>query len=251
MLDADDRPDLAELALLVSAHARPDEVDVEHELVAVDLLAADLPPAGDLDELLTLLFDHHGFRGDVDDYYAVDNSRIEVVVRRRVGIPLTLAIVTCSVGARAGLVLHPVGLPGHVIVAAGGGERFIDVFDRGRNLSRDDCARIVQTLHPETSFSPAMLAPMAPRAVVVRMLNNLIAAHQRRGTRAELLDAISLRDAVHTGVGDAVREVAAALASTGRLAEAADRLEDAAERAEGPEAMRLLAAATRYRAKLN
>ena len=251
LLVEDHSVDLAELALLVSAHSRPDVVDVEAELLFFDAMAKQLPAGSDVDDLVQMMFVELDFSGDVGDYYSVDNSRVEVVVARRRGIPLTLAVVMCSIGRRAGIELVPVGLPGHVIVSAGDGSRFIDVFDKGRSLTRADCSKIIATLHPGVELTSSMLAPMSPKAIVVRMLNNVIGVHQRRGSRTELLTALQLREHLHATPSAGAREVAAALAAEGKLAEAADELERAAEALEEDSAVSLVAQATRYRAQLN
>jgi regulator of sirC expression with transglutaminase-like and TPR domain len=247
----DQQVDLAELALLVSAHGQPDVVDVEAELHVYDAMAQELPVGSSLDDLIEVMFGELNFSGDVSDYYSADNSRIEVVVARRTGIPLTLAVVLCSIGRRVGIDLAPVGLPGHVIVSSGDGSRFVDVFDKGRSLTRADCASIISTLHPGVELTASMLAPMSPKAVVVRMLNNLIGAHQRSGSRDALFCALNLREHLHATPTAGAREIAAALAAEGKLAEAALELERAAESTDEPTTSRLLAQATRYRAKLN
>ena len=249
-------PDLAEVALLVSAHGRPDLVDVEGELGRFDTMAEHVGPEASLDDLIELLFVDLDFRGDVDDYYSPDNSRLDVVVRRRRGIPLTLAVITCAVGARAGIGLVPVGLPGHVVVSTADGTRFVDVFDKGRSLSREDCAKIIMTLHPGMELTQSMLSPMAPRAVAVRMLNNLVGVHQRRGRRSELMNALALREQILVSQTERDRaggaeDVASALAAEGKLVEAAEQLERAAQEVDATVASGLLARATRLRARLN
>ena len=40
----------------------------------------------------------------------------KVRIERRLGIPITLAIVYCEIGRRAGLQPRPVGFPGHFLV---------------------------------------------------------------------------------------------------------------------------------------
>ena len=65
--------------------------------------------------------------------------------------------------------------------------------------------------------------------------------HQRRGRRDDLLNARHLRDTLHVVPTAAVREHADALATRGRLSEAADLLEQAAEHLTGPDATALVA----------
>ena len=50
-----------------------------------------------------------------------DLSRLDLVLERRVGLPINLAIIELEVAWRLGLALHGVGLPGHFIVGGAGG----------------------------------------------------------------------------------------------------------------------------------
>ena len=53
-----------------------------------------------------------GFRGNEKDYYDPRNSLLSNVVERRMGIPITLAIVYCEIARRAGIPAHGVGFQG-------------------------------------------------------------------------------------------------------------------------------------------
>src|SRR5690606_39221413 len=57
-----------------------------------------------------------GFRGKQGDYYDPDNSFINVVLERRLGIPISLAVVYIEVARRAGVRASGVGFPGHFLV---------------------------------------------------------------------------------------------------------------------------------------
>ena len=58
-----------------------------------------------------------GFAGDRAVYYDPRNSLLSSVVRRRRGIPLSLAVVLVAVARRLGLPMHVIGSRGHVLVA--------------------------------------------------------------------------------------------------------------------------------------
>merc|ERR1711981_22688 len=70
-----------------------------------------------------VLFDECGFRGvDADEYYAASNSFLDEVLRRRAGIPISLACLFVAVAERAGVkrgALRPVSAPGHFLLAFG------------------------------------------------------------------------------------------------------------------------------------
>ncbi|MDX1535088.1 MAG: transglutaminase-like domain-containing protein, partial [Thermoplasmata archaeon] len=70
------------------------------------------PSSDPLEILNAFLFDELGFRGNQDDYYDPRNSFLGEVIRRRTGLPITLALVYVEVGRRAGLELSGVGFPG-------------------------------------------------------------------------------------------------------------------------------------------
>src|SRR5947209_12517593 len=111
---------LDEGALLIAAHANP-ELDVEFELALLDDLA-ERCPAPTLDALRQHLFVDLGFTGNVDDYYDPDNSFLDQVVRRRVGLPIALSVLGIEVGRRLGLRLGGVALPGHFLLRHDGGD---------------------------------------------------------------------------------------------------------------------------------
>src|SRR5918994_7783730 len=85
-------------ALLIAAHARRD-LDVDAQLRRLDELAAGCP-GSDLEALTSHLCGTLGFRGDTDDYSNPRNSLLDVVLDRRLGIPISLSIVMLEVGRR-------------------------------------------------------------------------------------------------------------------------------------------------------
>ena len=73
-------------------------------------------------------------------------SSLQVLIRRT-GIPITLAVVQCSVGVRCGMHLRAVGMPCHLLTKLGEPgdpeETFIDCFDSGRMMTRPvSCLRL-------------------------------------------------------------------------------------------------------------
>ena len=174
---------LAEAALLIAAEEYP-ALDVAAWLARLDALGARarerVPPRGDADQtaaaLTRLLVEDYGLRGNDADYYDPRNSFLNEVLERRLGIPLTLSLVYMDVGARAGVAVRGVGLPGHFVVRLERGEtvRLLDPFNGGRPLDEANCRRLVERLGGgRLRFEPAYLRAVSAREILIRMLANL------------------------------------------------------------------------------
>ena len=137
--------------------------------------------------LLSVLFEEEGLAGNEGAYYDARNSLLDHVLRRRLGIPITLSLVAVAVGARVGLRLDCIGLPGHFLLAlrsgtdddggGGGGApptyTHVDAFRRGALLTEDDCRAIVAS-YRQWAWSDGFLRPVPPPEVWQRMLRNLL-----------------------------------------------------------------------------
>lgn len=188
---------LDEATLLVAAHDHA--VDVDATLARLDALAQRCEP-GSLDSVVEVLFEDEGLGGDLDDYEHPDNSFLDLVLERRQGLPILLSILTAEVGARAGVCLAPIGMPGHFLLrecAADGA--FLDPFNRGRRLDRDGCEELFRRLHPGTPFQESFLDPVDARSVLARVLANLVRAYTTRGPLPSLAWSLELRAVVVGG----------------------------------------------------
>jgi regulator of sirC expression with transglutaminase-like and TPR domain len=234
---------LDEACVLVAAHARPG-LDVEAELARLDELAAGFPGGGAVD-LGRHLCHGLGFAGDRTSYHDPRNSLLPDVLDRRLGIPISLAILAMEVGRRVGVPVDGIGMPGHFLVRDGRGEGpYLDLFAGARELDREACRSVFAQLHPRAAWSDAYLEPVGPHAIVARVLANLANAYRRSGDRPDLAWSLALRLALPGPAPRERRELAVLLGSLGRFAEGADVLEgtgDADDRV----------AAQRLRARLN
>lgn len=207
---------LDEAALLVAAVDHP--VDVAARRAEIDDLAAGVAEPT-VDGLRSALFSPSGpaFTGDADTYDHPDNSHLDRVLDRRLGLPILLSILTCEVGRRAGVAMAPVALPGHVLVrSVAEPGRFLDPFHGGRELDGAGCAELFAMLHgPRAPFSERYLDPVAPRLLFTRVLANLEASYARRRRRAGMAGALALRATIPPLDPDVQRRLSAALAAVG------------------------------------
>lgn len=181
------RPDaqipLDEASLVIAAHARP-ELDVDEQLRVIDGIAAEVRDPT-LTGVLRLLFRDLGFVGDSETYYDPRNSFLDDVIERRLGIPITLSLLTLEVGRRIGVPLAGVSMPGHFLLRDRvDPDLFVDPFLRGAYLDREACERAFRALQgPDAPFRDSYLDPVGAHTIVARMLANLRAIYTSRRDR--------------------------------------------------------------------
>src|SRR5207247_2929672 len=155
------------------------ELDVDEEAARLDALAtrsgaaASRGPQAALDQLVAFLFFQEGFRGNDKEYYDPRNSCLNDVLDRRLGIPITLAVVVMEVGRRVGLDILGIGLPGHFCVGARLGSELVllDPFASGRALDRAEAEAIAsRAVGRSVKLTAAHFAATSRTQIVVRML---------------------------------------------------------------------------------
>ena len=183
---------LDEAALLIAAEEYRD-LDPRPTLEALDALAArvaadvgDLRPPLRVLQSLRAVLRAEGFQGNEKEYYDPRNSFLNEVVTRRLGIPITLSILTSEAARRVGLERQGVGFPGHFLVrcpAQAGlpGDVYVDAFNGWELLGAEECtARFRAVLHGRT-FDRSLLDPVDERHILTRLLHNLKRIYVERG----------------------------------------------------------------------
>jgi regulator of sirC expression with transglutaminase-like and TPR domain len=233
-------------ALLIAAHAHP-HLDIDDELAKLDRLAEGCREPT-LDGLVRHLFRDEGFRGDTEDYGHPRNSLLHSVLDRRMGIPITLAVVSLEVGRRLQIPLDGVGMPGHFLVRDRVDPNvFVDPFWRVQ-LDREGCKKLFRAVHgPSAGFKDSFLEPVDNRATLARILTNLRRSYAAVGDRTGALWAQCLKVLVPGITAHDRRDLAALLAANGRFDAAAEELEAIADDGWGSDKDREAARAMRSR----
>ncbi len=234
---------LDDALLLIAAHATPG-LDRPAERERLDRLAAGITE-GSLTGLRARLFDEVGFTGDRVTYYDPQNSMLPAVVERRMGIPITLAAVAMEVGRRCGVVLEGVAMPGHFLLRRPRDvDRYIDVFNGGRELDTAGCRDLFHQVQPGVPWSVDLLGTATPALMVERVLGNLAEAYRRSGNRHGLCWSLQLALYLPSATDRQRRELGVLLGASGRFDEGAAVLD-------GSRDERDHRAAARLRARLN
>lgn len=133
-----------------------------------------------------------GFAGDVESDNAPINADMISVMRRRRGLPVSLAILYVSAARRMGWTAFALNTPKHVLLRVGSDDDsvLIDPFRGGATVSGELLASLV--LQGDDSFDSgiaAALAPMSNRMTLVRLLLNQAsrAEHDGDTVRAQMM----------------------------------------------------------------
>ena len=232
----DEQFPLLEAAIAIAQDDLP-ELDVEAVLAEVDALALRLkerlaPDAPVLHRLRSLnryFFEELGFAGNVNDYHDAANSYLPLVIERRRGIPITLALLYMEIAAHMGLRAEGVSFPGHFLVKLRlpQGEVVIDPFT-GQSLSRAELEERLDLVRQASAMRAAFDVPLglflqaaSPRDIIGRMLRNLQQIHQGRGDARRLLAVLDRQVVLDPQDWDTYRLRGDILDGLGRTEEAA------------------------------
>ncbi|MEL6231889.1 MAG: transglutaminase-like domain-containing protein [Cyanobacteria bacterium J06627_3] len=122
------------------------------------------------------LYTELGFSGNQIDYYDPDNSYLNRVLERRLGIPITLALVYLEVAQRLDFPMVGVGMPGHFLIRPTIEDMavYVDPFDQGEVLFASDCQAIFHRLYgANAAWNLAYLNPITAKSLLARLLTNL------------------------------------------------------------------------------
>jgi len=179
---SDGRISLAAAALYIAQEDYWD-MDASHYLEALDLMADEvrsrLPknryPLKVIQIINQYLFEEKGYSGNKVDYYDPDNSCLNRVIDRRLGIPISLSLVYLELANRLQFPMVGVGMPGHFLVRPiiGEMEVFVDPFNQGEVLFVADCKERFHQIYPASEWQTSFLNGVLPRHFLARMLMNL------------------------------------------------------------------------------
>ena len=245
----DDQIDLGRAALSIAAADHPD-MEPKKWLSRMEDYSYGVD---DLDSLRRRLFTELGFDGERENYYEPESSFLDVAIQRRLGIPITLSVLTMEVGRRAGIRLEGIGMPGHFLVRSPMTGDYVDPFFNGELLDEEGVEarfRQVSGVPAAVKFVPGMRPVSSNQEILARMLNNLKAIYKARSDGRSLEWVLRMRLAMPRIPREEVADLGQALALQGRVREGADEVMAVAE--EHPElAEQLKAAARSLRSSLN
>ncbi len=187
-LATDDVCRLPEYALQLSRIIAFPELDVRNEISKIDQIGLKIRktlenfsqsrPTQIIERINDQLYRKEKFRPNNDDYYNPSNSFLNVVIRRKIGIPITLSILYMRVAESLDFRLVPVSFPSHFLIKyilEGESEIIIDPYNEGRIMDDYSLKQLLDQTSPRLSVSLTrdFVARASVTKVMIRMLNNL------------------------------------------------------------------------------
>ena len=232
----DDGFALLEAAASIAQDEAPG-TDVQAVLDEVDRLASrlllrlptDAAPLARLRALNHYFFDELGFAGNVNDYQDPANSYLHLVLERRRGIPISLALIYIEIATQVGLHAEGISFPGHFLVKIHlpQGDVVLDPFT-GESLSREELDERLDLVRQASAMRQAFDVPLSlflqaasPRDIISRMLRNLHVIHRHRGDLPRLLAVLDRQVALEPADWDTRRARGDLLAQLERPQDAA------------------------------
>ena len=176
------------------------------------------------------LFDEVGFGGNNESYSDPRNSYLNDVFDRKLGIPISLALVQMEIARRLDVPLDGISFPGHFLVRlpVDDGILVMDPYNKGRSLSADELRDRV-SVHcggqtPDDSELLHILAPATHRAILLRMLRNLKALYADRDDWERVARSSDRLLKIAPGLSEEVRDRGLAYLKLGHVAGARDDL---------------------------
>lgn len=222
----DEKIDLVRGALLIAETEYPDlrpELyirKIEELAVRAESLLPESPNAAQTFQVLNrVLFAEEQLRGNTEDYYDPRNSFLNEVLERKLGIPITLAVIYMEVARRIGFPLFGVGMPGHFLLKhydVDGRQTLIDCFESGKILSASDCQhRLNEIYSGQLTLQPNFLGAIPRRQILMRMLNNLRSVYLTRRNFRKALQMVDLILAIYPRSPEDVKQRAVLLHGLG------------------------------------
>ena len=170
------------------------------------------------------LFEEIGFGGNNDAYSDPRNSYLNDVFDRKLGIPISLAVVQMEIAHRLDVPLDGISFPGHFLVRlpVDDGILVMDPFNKGRSLSADELRDRVSShfggQSPDDTELLHILAPASHRTILLRMLRNLKALYVDQEDWERVARSADRLLKLAPGLGEEVRDRGLAYLKLGHIA---------------------------------
>ena len=188
--------DLLKAWLLLSRYQYPDldlgRIALQIEQIAKEIwmeLNDNLTPLEKTSLINHMLFEVHGYKGNVRNFHAPQNSFISDVLNNKRGNPLSISLLYLIIAQKCELPIKGVNLPKHFVIAYTNEELYggdpvkfyINPFSQGTILSRQDLERFVEKekLELKTKF----FSPCSNLAIIRRLLINLLQSYSIQGNK--------------------------------------------------------------------
>lgn len=199
-----DANNLIEGAIIVAKHQYP---DLNQEFITnyINQLTQDiwlelndnLTALEKVKVLNRVIFDIHGFNGNVKNINSPQNSYINNVIETKKGNPITLAIIYLAVCQRLQIPIYGVNVPAHFILAFAEEKNnvlfYLNVFNKGSVFSKHDIDKFLEQLKKEPKKE--YYIPCDNLTTIKRLIQHLVYTYDNLGyldKKEELMELLNI-----------------------------------------------------------
>ena len=185
---------IAECALQLSKIIYYNDMNIEKYLDGINLMQKELNikkeksninssrPTQIIELINEYIFKEKEFKANIYDYQNPLNNFLNVVIEKRIGIPITLSIIYITLAQSINFKVYPVNFPRHFLVkhvldddADDYNEIIIDPFNKGRIMDDYTMKNLLDSFFPNKNIplTKKLVEKTDLSQVVIRILNNL------------------------------------------------------------------------------
>ena len=183
---------IAECALQLSKIIYYNDMNVKKYLEEINLMQKELNikressninfsrPTQIIELINEFMFKEKEFKANIQDYQNPLNNFLNVVIEKRIGIPITLSIIYITLAQSINFILYPVNFPRHFLVKyvlddVNSNEIIIDPFNKGRIMDDYALKNLMDSFFPHQNIplTKKLIEKANLSQVMIRILNNL------------------------------------------------------------------------------
>jgi regulator of sirC expression with transglutaminase-like and TPR domain len=184
---------------LVPSYEYPDltseKLQAQLDALYGEVTAAYIPsddPHEKVKGLNDVFFGKMGFAANIRHFHAPENSFLNVVLEKKMGMPITLCVLYLLAGNQLHLPLYGVNLPNLFVLTYKTPETqfYVNVFNKGNIFGKEDIDNYIAQLEMPTA--DVFYQPCTHLNIMARVLRNLVIAYERLGENQKMEDMKSL-----------------------------------------------------------
>lgn len=183
---------IAECALQLSKIIYYNDMNVKKYLEEINLMQKELNikressninfsrPTQIIELINEYMFKEQEFKANIHDYQNPLNNFLNIVIEKKIGIPITLSIIYITLAQSVNFILYPVNFPRHFLIKyvlddANHNEIIIDPFNKGRIMDDYALKNLIDSFFPNQNIplTKKLVEKTDLSQVMIRILNNL------------------------------------------------------------------------------
>jgi regulator of sirC expression with transglutaminase-like and TPR domain len=183
---------IAECALQLSKIIYYNDMNVKKYLEEINLMQKELNikressninfsrPTQIIELINEYMFKEQEFKANIHDYQNPLNNFLNIVIEKKIGIPITLSIIYITLAQSVNFILYPVNFPRHFLVKymlddVNHNEIIIDPFNKGRIMDDYALKNLIDSFFPNQNIplTKKLVEKANLSQVMIRILNNL------------------------------------------------------------------------------